>query len=1046
MHPPAVSPRPSSSSPSFACSLGGARWLHFAALALAGCLALSAQTTVFEVSTFAGALPGSADGRGSEARFNGAGALALDPSGSILVLDRSNSTIRKVSPDGRVDTVLGVPGQTGSLFGPDVVLNGPLALATDDAGYIYLAHVTGIHRFTPGGVVDSWVGGGSFMAQLLVAHGGKVLWTLPIENQIWHSGTGGGSARLAGSPTYARGWADGMGDAVLFNFPTGIAHGDAGSFYVSDQFNYVIRRVDAVGKVTTFAGTPGIHDSVDGTGAAARFLRPSFMSADGAGNVYVVDGTTVRKLTPTGAVTTVAGNPNIGGNIDGVGGAARFHSVDGIVATPTGTLYVSDNNTIRKITPAGGVTTLAGVPTAGRRDGALSEARFSNVSTMVGGPGGALYVADGAAVRRIAVDGTVSTLAGSLIEDGSADGTGASARFGQLRGIAVDTSGNLYVTDERNHNVRRITPAGVVTTLAGKAGESGNVDGVAAVARFSQPGGLAIDANGNIYVADYANRVIRKITPGGVVSTIAGQAGPADLLDGVGRSARFLGPSDLAIDSQGNLWVADAEVVRKVSPGGQVTSLAGDRGNQDYWDGTGASARFAGLHGITVAPGGDLYVTDRFGYTVRRITPAGVVTTVAGYPKESGFADGRSGDARFYWLLGIWASGDGEIYVADGTAIRRISKGVAPRFEIQPQSATLPPGGNRSLSARVEGAGATYRWTLSGAEISGATNSSFVLSNLSPATSGLYAAKATRSGVSSVSDAAIVGVLSTVKALGAARELTPNNVVHPNGNTFDQVLLEGTAASITADANQVTRMSYIDHDGDIVQVEFSGPGTLSLVLDDASGPARPANYTQAVDYMTGHAGIVIVGADERTNVAVFTVGRATAFDPTARYNILVPPSETNVPANNGSPLFAGHETTAYDGIADIRFIAISSTNGKFGGVHTSNANYSASAGWTGVYAPGVAFAGPLYVGDITAFGTATPVIVLGSVGDARLTGGDLYQDNRRAVTIAGIAQLRFTAGTDSHGRTVGPRRNRGVLKTSTGQDVTSEVVVNAPMP
>ncbi|ACB74902.1 immunoglobulin domain-containing protein [Opitutus terrae] len=366
----------------------------------------------------------------------------------------------------------------------------------------------------------------------------------------------------------------------------------------------------------------------------------------------------------------------------------------------------------------------------------------------------------------------------------------------------------------------------------------------------------------------------------------------------------------------------------------------------------------------------------------------------------------------------------------------------APAITTQPQNQSGNVGANVTLTVATSGSPApTLQWRRNGADVAGGTSASLMLANLQPANAGLYAAVATNSAGSATSQAAMVGVATTSKVVGDGQELQPVNIVHPNGNIFDQVLLIGVAETITADTGQVTRTSYIDTDNDIVQVEFSGPGTLSLVLSGSSGPAAPVNYNQAVNYMKGHAGIVITGANENTNVSVFTVGRATAFDPTGAYNILqAPNSTTNNPANNGSSLFQGHGSTAYDGIADIAFIAISSTNGRFGGVRTSNATYFASAGWTGVYAPGVTFDGPVFIGDISAFDNAKPVILLGTATNVRITGGDLAQNNGQPVQVSGMTQLAFTAGSDSGGTTLVRQTNQAVLQRD-GQDVTNQLVV-----
>ncbi|HVU25554.1 MAG TPA: immunoglobulin domain-containing protein [Opitutus sp.] len=364
----------------------------------------------------------------------------------------------------------------------------------------------------------------------------------------------------------------------------------------------------------------------------------------------------------------------------------------------------------------------------------------------------------------------------------------------------------------------------------------------------------------------------------------------------------------------------------------------------------------------------------------------------------------------------------------------------APQIFAQPCSLSESEGRPMSLSLNAPGA-STYAWTKDGIALAGATASTFTTDSLEPADAGIYGTTVTGLGKTISAAHAIVGLTTTTKVAGSGAEVG-QNIRHPNGNYYDQVLLQGEAASITADSGQVTRTSYIDRNGDIVQVEFSGTGTLSLVLSNYSGPAAPENYTQpSVSYMKGDAGIVITGADETTNVSVFTVGRATAFDPTGAYDITKAISATNNPANNGSPLFQDHGGTSYDGVADLRYVAILSRNGYFGGLRASNARFDADAGLTGVYAPGVQFAGPVYVGNIDAHETATPVLVVGSVSDARVTGGNLAQTNSQAVEVAGLTQLTFTAGTNSAGTLLAAQHNQARLEQD-GNDLTDQIVVN----
>ena len=344
----------------------------------------------------------------------------------------------------------------------------------------------------------------------------------------------------------------------------------------------------------------------------------------------------------------------------------------------------------------------------------------------------------------------------------------------------------------------------------------------------------------------------------------------------------------------------------------------------------------------------------------------------------------------------------------------------APVLTTQPVSQAAAAGSTATLTAAAGGAASpSFQWQLNGSELAGAPNSTLTLANVQPANTGIYTARVTTTGGTATSNAAILGVTSTVKLIGPGTEF-PDIFHAGTGFTYDQILLGGAAASVTADSalGQILRISYLDLNDDIVQVEFSGPGTLSLVLDAASGPTLPAKYNQATTYMKGHAGIVLTSATANTNLTVFSVGRANA-------------------ANQG--LFRSDVT--YDGLADIAFIAITSTDGKFGGVRAANASLFATKGFTGIYAPGVQFTGPVFVGDLNAIGEATPVLILGSGSDVRVAGGDLLQNNNRAVQVSGIAQLKFTAGSDSHGTAISAKTNLARIEQN-GVDVTAQIVVN----
>ncbi|TCC99446.1 DUF6443 domain-containing protein [Pedobacter hiemivivus] len=355
--------------------------------------------------------------------------------------------------------------------------------------------------------------------------------------------------------------------------------------------------VSSAGQSTTTLAGSGFAGSTNGTGTGASFNNPLNAAVDAAGNVYVADAGnhSIRKITPSGVVTTFAGSGSAG-SADGVGTSASFQHPSYIAIDASGNLFVSDqhNNRIRKISPSGMVSTFAG---------------------------------SGAA--------------------GSANGTGMAASFQSPIGLAFDGSGNLYVADYSNHKIRRITPSGVVSDFAG-SGSLGAANGAAGIASFNRPMGLAFDAAGNLYVADRDNAMIRKITPAGVVSTLAGSL-PRGYVDGPGNIAKFNPSNDLVLDGNGNIYVADQSnnMVRKVTPTGEVSVLAGTTAAGSV-NGTGSVVRFNSPFGIASGSDGAIYVVESApnlirkivlskAYTISPTLPAGLVFndtdgTISGTP------------------------------------------------------------------------------------------------------------------------------------------------------------------------------------------------------------------------------------------------------------------------------------------------------------------------------------------------------------------------------------------------------------------------------
>ena len=490
---------------------------------------------------------------------------------------------------------------------------------------------------------------------------------------------------LAGSAGVA-GYANGTGASARFIFPfpfrSGVAVDRVGNIYVADTGNDTIRRVTADGIVSTLAGIVGNEGHADGTAAEATFAMPLGVAVDSAGSVYVADrnNATIRKITAAGVVGTLAGTAGNFGHADGSGAAASFGLPSGVAVDGVGNVYVADQNnqTIRKVTAAGVVTTFAGTTgVVGSLDGTGANARFNSPADVAVDSAGNIYVADqgNETIRKITIDGTVTTLAGIAGISGSADGTGAAARFGAPVGVAVDSAGNIYVADQLGHTIRKVTAVGAVTTLAGAAYAPGTQDGTGAAASFSFPAGVAGDNAGNVYVAEEFG-TIRKISGDGVVTTLAGTPG-AGSSDGTGGAAHFNDPTGVAVDGAGNVAVADKGncTIRKITAAGVVTTLAGTVGAVGHADGPAAIASFALPTGVTVDSLGNVFVADQSNSTIRKVTPDGVVTTLAGSAGNVGHADGTGIAASFNRPFGLTLDSVGNMYVADtgNSTIRKIT-------------------------------------------------------------------------------------------------------------------------------------------------------------------------------------------------------------------------------------------------------------------------------------------------------------------------------------------------------------------------------------
>jgi len=451
------------------------------------------------------------------------------------------------------------------------------------------------------------------------------------------------------------------------------SHGDL--YACAAGMNAIYKLVDGV--AVTVAGFPEPYPGggfQDGVGQAARLHLPASPAFDSQDNLYFVDrdNCAIRKVAPNGAVTTVAGSPRKRTMVDGQGAAAGFAAPSRLVVLKDGSLVVMDDERWRTVTPDGWVTTMLGSAPA--------------LTALAGNDPASLYGVLGHSVVRLSLDRSMVTVAGSPDVSGYVDGDKDTARFNRPVGLALSGDGQLFVADYDNAMLRRVDPgSGRVSGWGGAAPQPGRIDGEGAQARFANMGASCIDRDGNVYVVDTSGKSLRKVTSTGVTSTLF---------------ADFPSDGGLAVDASGNFYGVRNRAIVKVSPSGAQQLFAGQPGVLGYADGLGSAASFAKPMGLVVDAEGNLLVGDSpdmvsagmftnafnytFGTTIRKITPSGLVSTIAGVPGRIFTAGYPSSsmpllDVTFVNPTGLVCDAAGTVWILDASGVRRTDqKGGAP--------------------------------------------------------------------------------------------------------------------------------------------------------------------------------------------------------------------------------------------------------------------------------------------------------------------------------------------------------------------------------
>ena len=590
----------------------------------------------YVVSTVAGGMPPPTPAVALKASIGLVSRVIAGSDGSVYFT--SLHCVFKVDAGAMLTRIAGIarPGYAGD-GGPATAaqLNTPNGIALDRAGNLYIADTLNsvIRRVSRDGVIVTYAGSSADFG----GHGGTAL-------------------------------------KPQFLYPQDVAIDIAGNLFVADTENRRIRKVAASGIVSTIGGTGATGSTGDsGPAIAATISRPTGLAFDGAGNLYVADnGTRVRRIDPQGIISTVAGTGAAGFSGDGGAAiAARLAGAQAVAVDAAGNLLIADsgNRRIRRVTPGGEISTVAGNGdfTSSGDGGSAAAAGLARVAGIGVDSGGTMFMADLWKIRRVSAAGAITTFAGNGEYSFSGDGgQSTAAQLGGASGIATDANGNLYFADSGNNRIRKISRDGVISTIAGDGtiGDAGN-GGAATSAQVVTRSftGMAVDKNGNVYFGDFIQGTIRKIDSAGVITKFAGFGASGTIYPGI------------AIDASGNVYYVDGLLlqVRKATPAGAVVIVAG--GGSGTGDGIAATGVvLSGPQGLALDAAGNLFISEVLGARIRKVTPAGIITTYAGTGVSGSSGDG--GPATKAQLSGpgpLAIDSAGNLYVVDGNGVRVIS-------------------------------------------------------------------------------------------------------------------------------------------------------------------------------------------------------------------------------------------------------------------------------------------------------------------------------------------------------------------------------------
>ncbi|MDE0102383.1 MAG: hypothetical protein OXN89_08380 [Bryobacterales bacterium] len=668
--------------------------------------------------------------------------VAADRSGNIYVTEFGSGRVRRIDSDGLISTVADARRRSGSGSVDDASWFWqflPERLAVDERGNVYLSHIGGnrICKVDSDGSTSTFAGMGPVYRghagegvpateALLSSVGGIAsdgrgqLYFSDMHNHcIRRVDAQGTIDTIAGAGAPGFGGDGGPAREGLLDSPAGLSVDESGAVYFADQRNARVRRISKKGIIETVAGGGSRRlATVDGIPATtARLKGPLGVAADPKGSIYIAEwsGYRVRRVSVDGIITTLAGTGDSGKGGDfELGTESRLGRPAGVAADSEGHVYVVDttNNRVRRVGQDGRIETIAGTGKngCGGDGGSAREALLSGPCGVAVDGVGNVYIADthNHRIRKVYRSGLISTIAGTGTAGYGGDGRQASrAIFNLPMGVAVDARGNVYVSDFRNHRLRKIDPSGTVSTVAGTGEPGCGGDGGPAVeAKLHSPELIATDALGNVFLAERDNDRVRKVSTEGIITTVAGSGRRGFQGDrGTAKRAFLCCPAGVAVDPDGNVYVADYrnDRVRVIDRDGIIRTFAG--GGEVFATGDGGPAEEACLEqpqGIAVDPSGTVYVAERYRHRIRKFAPGGQISTVAGTGEAAYWGDGGPAVAALLKSPeGLAADASGNVYVADSGnhRLRRIDRsGVIETIAGAGGLRTMWEGGPRSTS------------------------------------------------------------------------------------------------------------------------------------------------------------------------------------------------------------------------------------------------------------------------------------------------------------------------------------------------------------